>query len=50
MIIIKEKKIQGDLQCAFTVANPKTNQLQALMVVKITLILNIIVQYMLLDK
>ena len=28
--IIKEKKIQGDLQCAFTVANPKTNQLQAL--------------------
>ena len=28
--LIKEKKIQGDLQCAFTVANPKTNQLQAL--------------------
>lgn len=48
--LIKEKKIQGDLQCAFTVANPKTNQLQALLVVKITLILNIIVQYTLLDK
>ena len=28
--LIKEKKIQGDLQCAFTVANTKTNQLQAL--------------------
>lgn len=28
--LIKEKDIQTDLQCAFTVVNPKTSQLQAL--------------------
>ena len=29
--LIKEKDIQTDLQCAFTVVNPKTSQLQALL-------------------
>lgn len=29
--LIKEKNIQTDLQCAFTVVNPKTSQLQALL-------------------
>lgn len=29
--LIKEKDIQSDLQCAFTVVNPKTSQLQALL-------------------
>ena len=41
--LIKEKDIQTDLQCAFTVVNPKTSQLQALLGGKN---LNTIVPYM----